>query len=243
MTIALASAKFVNNNIDLNLNNCIKFINKAKNHKADIILFGEAYLQGFESLVWKPEKDMAVGIEKKSETMNILRRHCEEENIALGMGYIEREKDKLYSSYLIIDKLGNDLVNYRRISKGWRVKRSDNEVYLEGTDFYVFEFMGHRMTIGLCGDFWAEEVLKKIPKDIDAVLWPVFVDIDKKQWEASEFDEYIKQSKSICENVFYVNSICKEKKSLAYGGAFAIINNELKKILVQEKEDILVVKY
>jgi hypothetical protein len=58
-----------------------------------------------------------------------------------------------------------------------------------------------------------------------------------------EINEYIERSKKINKNIFYVNSICKGKNYTAYGGAFAIINNELKAFLDQEKEDILVVNY
>jgi hypothetical protein len=58
----------------------------------------------------------------------------------------------------------------------------------------------------------------------------------------AEFNEYIEQSKKINKNVFYVNSICKGKNYLAYGGAFAIINNEVKAFLDQGKEEILVAK-
>jgi N-carbamoylputrescine amidase len=243
MNIGLASAKFINNDTEFNFDYCIDFIKRAKRYDIDILLFGETYLQGFESLVWKPEEDLLVGIENKSEKMNILRRYCKEENMAIGMGYIEREKYYLYSSYLVIGKRGNDLTNYRRISRGWRAKRSDDNVYKEGENFYIFEFMGYKMTVGLCGDFWTDDVIKKLPKNIDAVLWPVFVDIDKNQWETIEFNEYIKQAKKICKNIFYVNSICDEQKSLAYGGAFAIINNELSAVLDQGKENILMIKY
>jgi predicted amidohydrolase len=243
MNIGLASAKFINNDTEFNFNYCYGFIKKAKKYNIDILLFGETYLQGFDALVWRPEDDLLVGIENGSEKMNILRKYCKEENMAIGMGYIEREGNSLYSSYLIVDKNGSDLANYRRISKGWKVKNSDSNVYKEGEYFKTFEFMGHKMTVGLCGDFWNDDVTKKLPKDIDTVLWPVFVDIDKDRWKLLEFDEYIKQAKKICKNIFFVNSICDEQKFLAYGGAFAIINNELKASLDQGKEEILVVQY
>ena len=243
MTVGLASAEFINNNVNFNLENCIDFINRAKKNDVDIILFGETYLQGFEALIWKPEDDLRMGLEKGSETMNILRIYCKEKSIALGMGYIEREGNSLYSSYLVIDKNGNDLINYRRISRGWRIKNSDNEIYREGIEFYIFEFMEHKMTVGLCGDFWTDEVIKKLPKEIDLVLWPVFVDIGRIQWETSELNEYIEQSKKINKNVFYINSICKEQKSLAHGGAFAVIDNKLNRLLEQDREEILVIKY
>jgi N-carbamoylputrescine amidase len=243
MTVGLVSAEFINNNVDFNLENCINFINKAKKNGVDIILFGETYLQGFEALIWKSEDDLKVGLERDSGIMNILRMYCKEKDIAIGVGYIEREGNNLYSSYLVIDKNGNDLTNYRRISRGWRIKDSDNEIYREGTEFYIFEFMGHKMTVGLCGDFWTDEVIKKLPKEIDLVLWPVFVDIGRVEWETSELNEYIEQSKKIHRNIFYVNSICKEQKSLAHGGAFAVIDNKLNRLLDQGKEEILVIKY
>ena len=241
MNIGLAVAQFINNNLEHNLNNCFDFIKKAKTSNVDFLLFGETYIQGFESLTWKPDEDLMVGIERKSKIMDMLRSCCNKENMAIGIGYIEREEKKLYSSYLVIDKDGKDLMNYRRISRGWRTKNSDNSTYMEGTSFSVFDFMGYKMTAGLCGDFWTDEVIKKLPKDIDTVLWPVFVHWNKSQWEASTFSEYVEQSKKICKNIFYVNSICKEKKSLAYGGAFAIINNKIVASLDQNKEEILIV--
>jgi N-carbamoylputrescine amidase len=244
MNIGLTSAKLINNDIDFNLNNCIRFIQEAKEYNADLIIFGEAYLQGFESLVWKPEIDLAIGIKRQSERMNVLRNCCKQKNIALGIGYIEREDNKLYSSYLVIDKNGNDIANYRRMSTGWRIENADIKTYKEGTEFCTFEFMGYKMTVGLCGDFWTNEIIKKILKDnIDIVLWPVFVSWDNKKMGTAEFNEYIEQSKKINKNVFYVNSICEGKKYLAYGGAFAVINNEVKAFLDQEKEDILVINY
>jgi predicted amidohydrolase len=244
MNIGLASVKFINNDIDFNLKNCMWFTQKAKERNVDLVLFGEAYLQGFESLVWKPEIDLAVGIARQSEIMDKLRNCCKEENIAIGIGYIEREENKLYSSYLVIDKDGNDIANYRRISNGWRIENVDSKTYKEGTEFSIFEFMGYKMTVGLCGDFWTDEIIKKFPKhNIDIALWPVFVSRDNKKMRTDEFNEYIEQSRKINKNIFFVNSICEGKNYIAYGGAFAIINNELKAFLDQEKEDILVVNY
>jgi hypothetical protein len=43
--------------------------------------------------------------------------------------------------------------------------------------------------------------------------------------------------------IFYINSICEDEKPHAYGGAFAVINNELRALLDQGKEEILVVDY
>ena len=69
MNIGLASAKFINNETGFNLNNCIRFIKKEKESNADLVIFGETYLQGFESLVWKPEIDLSAGIKRQSKSI------------------------------------------------------------------------------------------------------------------------------------------------------------------------------
>ena len=52
MIIGLASKCFVNNRIDLNLKTIYDSMKEAFDNKADAILFGEAFLQGFDALKW-----------------------------------------------------------------------------------------------------------------------------------------------------------------------------------------------
>jgi len=243
MIIGLATAKFINKKVYLNLEECFSFIEKARKQNVDLLLFGEAFLQGFDSFTWNPKEDLLMGIERNSDVLVRIRNYCKEKNIAIGIGYIEREYIKLYCSYLIIDKKGNDLVNYRRISRGWRIKNSDNEVYKEGNGFYVFDFFGYKMTVALCGDFWEDEIIEKMPKNVETVLWPVYVQWNKEQWENIQLNEYIERSKLYCKNIFYVNSNCNDQKYLAFGGAFAVINNKLVASMDMEKEGILVINY
>ena len=244
MIVGLAAARFINNNVNYNLSNCLKYIKNAKEKNLDLLIFGETYLQGFESLEWIPEKDLLIGLDLQSNELNILRKYCKENEIGLGMGYIERQNNTLFSSYLIIDKNGNDLTNYRRMSRGWRENNTDEKVYLEGNSFLVFKYMGFSLYVGLCGDFWEEAVIEKIPKKyVDIVFWPVFISYDKKTWEKEELNIYIEQAKKINKNILLVNSICVEEKSIAYGGAFAVKNNKLIASMEQEKEDLLIIEY
>jgi N-carbamoylputrescine amidase len=233
----------MNNNIDYNINKIESFMETAKTKNVNLLLFGECYLQGFESLTWKYNNDLKIGIEIDHNIIKNLGKHCKELNISLGVGYIERKDEKLYSSYLIIDNNGRNIVNYQRISKGWRTKYSDDNFYKEGKEIKTFEYMGRRMAIGLCGDFWTDEVIELLPKNIDAILWPVFICYKKNEWEEKEMNEYILRSKRMCKNVFFVNSICKEEKSLAYGGAFAVIENEIKYTFDMKEEGILYCEY
>ena len=247
MKIGLASAPFINNDVTSNIRTILKYMQDAKIENTDLLLFGECFLQGFEALNWDPINDVNIGIEKNSETIMLIREHCKKINIALGVGYIEKDNEKLFCSYLIIDKNGNELTNYKRISTGWRYQKVDKKFYKEGKEFEPFEYMGHKMIVGICGDFWEDEVIKVIPKGIDVILWPNFCNYTPSEWEFFEGEytrlEYFKKAKTISNNIFFINSICKEEKCLAYGGAFAIINNKLKYELKWGEEGILYCDY
>ena len=56
MKIALASAPVKNRNIEFNMQAMIDAMNKASG-QAEVILFGESVLQGFDSLCWDYETD------------------------------------------------------------------------------------------------------------------------------------------------------------------------------------------
>ena len=245
MKIGLATARFINN--DLNVKTIVKYMQEAKEKNTDLLLFGECFLQGFEALNWDPVNDINVGIERNSEIIMELIGYCKKINIALGFGYIEKENNNLFCSYMVVDKNGNILTNYKRMSKGWRTENSDDLFYKEGKEFTVFEYMGNKMTVGICGDFWIDEIIEAIPKEIDTILWPTFYSYTKSEWEYFEGEytrlEFVKQATKISNNIFFVNSICKEDKCLAYGGAFAIINGELKYTKEMEEEGILYCDY
>lgn len=63
MKIALASAKFINNDIAYNLHQMERYARCAKDSGSDLICFGETFLQGFDSLCWNYEKDKEIAVE------------------------------------------------------------------------------------------------------------------------------------------------------------------------------------
>ena len=99
------------------------------------------------------------------------------------------------------------------------------------------------MTVGLCGDFWTDEVIRLLLKGIDAVLWPVFVHWSINEWENEQYKKYTEKGKNICKNIFFVNPICINEDSESYGGAFGIVNSEIKYKMDMMKEEILICEY
>ena len=74
MKIALASAKFKNNDVPFNLRQIEDCMLQAKEAGAELVCFGEAFLQGFDALTWYWERDRDVAVTTDSEVFRALER-------------------------------------------------------------------------------------------------------------------------------------------------------------------------
>ena len=236
MKIGLVSYEFKNGEIEYNIEKIEKAIISA-NGKADLLCFGETFLQGFDSLSWNYETDKDFAIAKDSLIMGKLKKLSEKYKIDLGIGYIEREKEKIYSSFIVIEK-GKTIHNYRRITKNWKEYSITDEHYCEGEISDTFIYKNREFKIALCGDMW---ICPKKFKTSGILLWPVYCNFTKDEWENTEQYDYAKQSKLASDNVLLVNSITKEEP-ISVGGAYYFKNGKIEKSLELDKEDILIVE-
>lgn len=236
MKIGLVSYEFNNGEIEYNIKKIEKAIISA-NGKADLLCFGETFLQGFDSLSWNYEIDKNIAITKESITMQKLKKLSEKYKIDLGIGYIEREKENIYSSFVVIEK-GKIIQNYRRITKNWKEYSITDEHYCEGKISASFIYKNREFKIALCGDMW---ICPEKFKTNGILLWPVYCNFTKEEWENTEQSDYAKQSKLASDNVLLVNSITKEEP-ISVGGAYYFKNGKIEKSLELDKEDILFVE-
>ena len=236
MKIGLVSYEFKNGKIEYNIKKIEKAIISA-NGKADLLCFGETFLQGFDSLSWNYETDKDVAIAKDSLIMEKLKKLSEKYKIDLCIGYIEREKEKIYSSFIVIEK-GKTIHNYRRITKNWKEYSITDEHYCEGEISDTFIYKNREFKIALCGDMW---ICPKKFKTSGILLWPVYCNFTKDEWENTEQYDYAKQSKLASNNVLLVNSITKDEP-ISVGGAYYFKNGKIEKSLELDKEDILIVE-
>ncbi len=249
--IALAAAGFITGNSTYNKDKIIQYLNSLSG-KADIVVFGEAFLQGFDSLCWDFEKDrkIAVSVDETQDASSLIdeirsaARRC---GIAVSFGYIERQGDWFYSSQLTVGREGNIVNNFRRVSPGWKDASADCH-YCEGTAFPVFQYGGKTFSVGLCGDLWYEDNLRKIGTlHCDAVLWPVYTDYHFNEWNSSAKYEYAEQIQSISADVLYVNSVCMDSghgddDDIACGGAVHFKKGNIVQELASGAEGVLVVE-
>lgn len=241
MKIGLASKEFINKDIEKNTNTIIETMIEAKENNAHMICFGEAFLQGFDSLSWNYEKDKEMAFSLSSLPIKILCNYAKKIGICVSFGYIENYKGLLYCSYMTINENGEIINNFRRVSPGWKESYADPTHYKEGTTFSTFKYKDLTFSVGLCGDFWHEkniDMVSKIKKDI--VLWPLFVDFNIQEFESQYKKEYAEQANKLKSKVLFINSISKE--STAFGGSFEFLNGDILNELPIGTEGILYVE-
>ena len=205
MKIALASAPVKNRNIEFNMQAMIDAMNKASG-QAEVILFGESVLQGFDCLCWDYEADKHVAVALTDTPVQQMRKAAKQYAIAVSFGFIERIDDILYSSQIFIGSDGEIVTVFHRVSIGWKEYDKTDDHYREGKHFEKFCYGGKSFAIGLCGDLWTDgrpEDMKALNTDV--VLWPVWCDYKADEWNNSIKYEYAEQAGLCGDCVLLVN--------------------------------------
>lgn len=213
MKIALASAPVRNRDIDFNLQTLIDYMKKYSG-KADLILFGESVLQGFDCLCWNYEEDRQMAVELGADCISRVREAAKECRIAVSFGFIEREGETLYSSQIFIGKDGGIVNLFHRVSVGWKEYTRTDGHYREGEKFEKFQYEGKSFATGLCGDLWTDgrpEEMNRLGADV--VLWPVWCDYSADEWNSTAKYEYAEQAALCGEKVLFVNPFCVDLDS------------------------------
>lgn len=234
MRIGLASYRCKNKDISFNLHQIERAMREAQG-KVDLLCFGEAYLQGFDSLCWDYGADKEMALEATSDVIMQLAQWTKEYRTALLTGYIEKDGDQLYSSCIVLAN-GEILHNYRRISKGWKEYWKTDEHYAEGGTVGAFRFHDRSITLALCGDLW--DFPEKFKTD-DLLVWPVYVNFSTEEWERKELAEYAQQALLAANDVLMVNPI--DSHPINHGGSFHFRNGKIAERIPFDQEKILIV--
>ncbi|MDI9472543.1 MAG: carbon-nitrogen hydrolase family protein [Tissierellia bacterium] len=237
MRIGLATFEFKNRDILFNLSQIERGVKEASG-KVDLLCFGEAFLQGFDSLCWEFEADKRIAIEQDSERMNSVCKLSKKYGLDLIFGYIEREDDRLYSSCAVIEK-GCLSYNYRRISRGWKEYLLTDDHYKEGDDVVEFIYKGNSIMLAICGDMWD---YLEMYKTNGLIIWPVFLNFTLEEWEQVYEVDYAQQALLCADRVLMINSISHETEPGGIGGSFYFINGMIKEKAEYGKESILIVE-
>jgi N-carbamoylputrescine amidase len=239
MKIGLAVAECINSEINHNLSQILKYLDIAKVNKIDYIFLGESFLQGFDSLEWSFETDRTIAVSRDNNIIKMIKDVARKNNVGVGFGYFELYNQAIYSSYLVVGQNGEEIINYRRVSKGWKEYAKTDSYYKEGENINSFIIHENHFSVALCGDLWDEETLTTFMTDTvrnSNLLWPVHVDFSLEEW-SNQLKEYHNQALLFSKNVFLINNILKPS---AHGGAFKISETGIEKIGFDLEEMLIV---
>ena len=232
MKIGLVSYRCENRNLSFNMSQIRKAMERFGG-KADLLCFGEAFLQGFDALSWNYDTDRSIAVELSSETIVRLCGWTVQYGVSLMTGYIEKDREKLYSSCAVLSE-GKIVHNYRRISKGWKEYSITDGHYCEGTDTGPFRLKGKDMSLALCGDLW--DFPEKFRTE-GLLIWPVYVNYTPEEWNGGVLDEYAAQAALAAKDVLMVNPLDREPEN--HGGSFHFRGGQVKAGLPFDREGIL----
>lgn len=213
----------------------IELAMKRSEGKVEVLCFSEAFLQGFDALCWDYNADREIALELSSEAITQLKRWTVQYGIALITGYLERDREKLYSSCIVIAD-GRIIHNYRRISKGWKEYTKTDLHYCEGDRTETFRLSGKEMMLALCGDLW--DFPDRFRTD-HLLLWPVYVNYTVEEWNSGALDEYAAQSFLAANDVLMINPI--DKEPVNHGGSFHFHHGKAIAKIPFDQENILIV--
>ena len=244
MKIALAGKPVIDGDTQFNKNQIIQTIEECRG-KADLVLFGETVLQGFNSLVWDYAADGRVAVSCDDNVILQIRAAARQNGVAVCFGYIESCGGGLFSSQIFIGSSGEVVNNFRRVSVGWKDYRLTDGHYREGDGFQAFSYGGKKFAVGLCGDLWTEgrpEEMRALGADI--VLWPVWCDYAAAEWNEVKKNEYAAQAARCGGRVLLVNPFCADEgvSDGAAGGAAYFSGGEIVAEMPAGSAGILIVE-
>lgn len=223
MKIALATPPITLDQPAYNLQAILQACQKAHEAGADLALFGEAALQGFEALNFDYQHDIPLAVGLSSPEIACLSQTAKDLNLAIGVGLYLNIQGGLYSAYLVLDKQGQQAALYKRISSGWlEAKAFKNADYRLGREAIIFDMEGKKFTIMLCGDYWEDDLLPlwvELDDRVDAFIWPVHCDYSLEDWASSEKQAYQDRSQIMFKPILFVNNYVPDE-GRAKGGAY-----------------------
>lgn len=238
MKIALAAVCYRNREIAFNVSQMKKWMREAKNHGADLVCFGETFLQGFDALTWNFEEDKTIAVPADGAVFDDLKSATAEIGIDLLFGYNELDGDAIYSSAALLGN-GELIHNYRRITKGWKEYYKTDDHYREGDKPVVFGYRGLNCLIALCGDLWDRTEDFALGEDV--LFWPLYITYTPAEWrkEGEQFEYALKASEA-AETTLLINSLSDTND--AYGGCSWFDCGEIREHLEMGREGLLYVE-
>jgi len=233
MKIALAQINVIIGDFEYNTRKMLSYIKKAKQQKADIIIFPELATTGYPPRDFLEFSDF---IEKAENSINQLKKASKDIGIVLGTPTVNPvvEGKDLYNSVVF-------LYNEQEIYRQHKTLLPTYDIFDEARYFEeahqwnIVEFKGKKIALTICEDLWNlgnENPLYTInPMDQLMPYHPDFIiNVSASPFDYNHAQERIKILKENVKQyqipIFYVNHVGAQTDIVFDGGSLAINSNQ-----------------
>ena len=196
---------------------------------AELILLPEAVLTGLVNND-DPSHDLPLGQSIPGPVTDRLGTFCRQHGVWLGLGMLERERNRLYDSAVLFGPDGSIALKYRRNQLQWHGRNADTSIYCQGVDMGVVQTPMGSLGFLLCGDLFDDSIVSRF-QDLraDWLLFPFarcFSDRTSNQsrWDTEELPQYAERIMMIQTPALMVNYLADSSllDDDSFGGAFVI---------------------
>jgi len=156
LNIALAQMNLLVGGIATNTDKIITVAEKARDHlNADLVVFPELTITGYppEDLLFREDF-----LDKANDAIINIARSLTD--IAVVIGFPERERNKLYNSAAFINDGTIEIVYRKNVLPNYGVF-DEQRYFYAGQKPCTFNFKGHIIGLSICEDIWSSGVVEK----------------------------------------------------------------------------------
>lgn len=161
MIVALAQTHILWEDKEKNLEKVASFMKNAKQQGADIVFFPEMSLTGFS---------MNTAVTAEENLPDAIKMLCDEEQIAVGIGWTKRCEKKAENHYAIVDRDGNVCLDYVKIHPFSYAGESD--VFQGGNEILFCQLGDYSFSVFICYDLRFPELFQIASQKAEVIVVP-----------------------------------------------------------------------
>lgn len=214
MKIALAQINPTVGDLPSNFRKIIDFIAKAKEAKADLVIFPELATTGY------PPEDLLLKPQFVADNLAFLKKiSSQTKDIAVFVGFVDSEKDGLYNAGAFIENKKITYI-YRKMNLPNYSVFDEKRYFLEGKKPLVVEYCGHKIGFCICEDIWAKDGPYALEKKSGA---DVIININASPYNLGKVkarEEMLKErAKKLKAHIIYLNMAGGQDELVFDGGS------------------------
>ncbi|MCX5750395.1 MAG: NAD+ synthase [Candidatus Saganbacteria bacterium] len=236
LKIALAQINPTVGAITANTAKIIDFINRAKEQKADLVVFPELAITGY------PPEDLLLKPQFTTDNLAALKEIVKQATgIAVYIGFVDQNKKGIFNAAAFIEDKKIKAVYHKMNLPNYAVF-DEKRYFQEGKNPVIVKYKGIKIGLGICEDLWVEKgpYLEEAKKGADLIL-----NINASPYSIGKIKARHKIVKKIAQktkaHIVYVNTVGGQEELIFDGGS--MIADPKGKVIASAKqyeEDLLV---